>query len=160
MKFKLSGWGTTDEGRKFSSIAVVSQSAWSMKHKMVFKVYGSTSAGQDVSGAMTIKHDLEIDGNFNDTSDRSLKTNVKPIASGLDMVDQLNPVTFNWDVEENNQPSAGFIAQEVEEVLPDLVRGEEGEKTIKTAGIVGYLAKAVQELSEKVKELEAKLEEK
>ena len=122
---------------------------------MVFKVYGSSSSNQDVSTAMTIKHDLEIDGNFNDTSDVALKTNIHDISSGLEMVEQLRPVTFNWDVEENDQPSAGFIAQEVEEVLPDLVRGEDGEKTIKTAGIVGYLVKAVQELTEKVRVLEA-----
>ena len=154
LKFKLSGWGTTTEGRKFSSIAVVSQSAWSMKHKMVFKVYGSVSSNQDVSTAMVIKNDLEIDGNFNDTSDVALKSNIKTIPNGLGMIEKLNPVTFNWNVEENNQPSAGFIAQEVEEVLPDLVRGEEGEKTIKTAGVVGYLVKAVQELSARVKELE------
>ena len=78
----------------------------------------------------------------------------------MDMIEQLRPVTFNWSKPSNDQPGAGFIAQEVEEVLPDLVRGEDGSKTIKTAGIVGYLAKAVQELSEKVKELEAKLEAK
>ena len=103
---------------------------------------------------MTIDYDLEIDGNFNDTSDISLKSNIISIPNGLDMIEKLNPVTFNWDRQGNNKPSAGFIAQEVEEVLPDLVRGEEGEKTIKTAGIVRYLVKAVQELSARVKELE------
>ena len=154
IKFKLSGWGNSEEGRKFSSIHVVSQTSWSRKHKMVFKVYGSASSNQDVDTAMTIKDNLEIDGNFNDTSDRALKSNIKTIPNGLGMIEQLNPVTFNWDVQVNNQPSAGFIAQEVEEVLPDLVNGIEGEKTIKTAGIVGYLVKAVQELSARVKELE------
>ncbi len=154
IKFKLSGWGNSEEGRKFSSIHVVSQTSWSRKHKMVFKVYGSASSNQDVDTAMTIKDNLEIDGNFNDTSDRALKSNIKTIPNGLGMIEKLNPVTFNWDVKVNNQPSAGFIAQEVEEVLPDLVNGIEGEKTIKTAGIVGYLVKAVQELSARVKELE------
>ena len=154
IKFKLSGWGNTEEGRKFSSIAVVSQTSWSRKHKMVFKVYGSSSSNQDVETAMTIKDNLEIDGNFNDTSDRALKSNIKTIPNGLGLIEKLNPVTFDWNVKVNNQPSAGFIAQEVEEVLPDLVRGIEGEKTIKTAGIVGYLVKAVQELSARVKELE------
>ena len=35
--------------------------------------------------AMTIKHDLEIDGNFNDTSDVALKTNIHDMSSGLEM---------------------------------------------------------------------------
>ena len=157
MKWKISGWGSQDESDKWSGILVSSQADYGVKHKMDFYLQADSSASGGVNSpvvAMTIKHDLEIDGNFNDTSDIALKSNIISIPNGLDMIEKLNPVTFNWDRQGNNKPSAGFIAQEVEEVLPDLVRGEEGEKTIKTAGIVGYLVKAVQELSARVKELE------
>ena len=163
VKWKISGWGNAEESKKWSGILVQSQADWGVKHKMDFYIQADTSASSPIAQpvvAMTIKHDLEIDGNFNDTSDVALKSNIHNIPSGLEMIEQLRPVTFNWNEPSNKQPSAGFIAQEVEEVLPDLVRGEDGGKTIKTAGLVGYLAKAVQELSEKVKELEAKLEEK
>ena len=157
LKWKLSGWGNQDESDKWSGILVSSQANYGVKHKMDFYLQADSSASGGVNSpvvAMTIDYDLEIDGNFNDTSDIALKSNIISIPNGLDMIEKLNPVTFNWDRHGNNKPSAGFIAQEVEEVLPDLVRGEEGEKTIKTAGIVGYLVKAVQELSARVKELE------
>jgi len=101
-------------------------------------------------------------GDFNDTSDIALKTNIKSIDNGLDTINRLRPVTFDWK-QEGKGSRSGFIAQEVETVLPHDVIGEDyiepnretGElgtlgKSINTTGIVAHLVKAVQELNAKV----------
>ena len=58
------------------------------------------------------------------TSDARLKTNVASLPSMVDVVKALRPVTYNWiDVEENGSyVELGFIAQEVEEHVPEVVR--------------------------------------
>jgi hypothetical protein len=100
---------------------------------------------------MLINTNGVIDGDFNDTSDISLKENIKELPSSLDVVNKLNPVSFDW--KEDQRPSKGFIAQEVEAVDSTLAGGEEGSKSIKTSGIVAVLTKAVQELAEEVESL-------
>ena len=49
---------------------------------------------------------------------------------------------------------AGFIAQDVEKVLPSAVSGGEGKKSISFNDIVAHLTRAVQELSARVETLE------
>jgi len=119
-----------------------------------------------------------ISGDFNDTSDVGLKENIKTIDSGLSVVNKLNPVTFDWKNKKKGSNS-GFIAQEVEKLLPNDVEGEDfntdypsgrvGDvtededkgfnnfgKSINLGGIVAHLTKAVQELSEEVEKLKGK----
>jgi len=105
---------------------------------------------------LRIKSDGEIDGNFNDTSDRAQKENIKDLTNTLEGVKALNPSTFNWIKEKakGDKTKIGFIAQDVEAQFPELVDGKEGEKSISTIGLVSVLTKAVQELSAKVEALE------
>ena len=95
-------------------------------------------------------------GDLNDTSDVSLKKTIKPIESSLDIIKELNPVSFYWKKGENRgeDKQKGFIAQEVESVIPEVVHGEDGNKSINVTGIVAQLTKALQELSDKVEALE------
>ena len=85
------------------------------------------------------------------SSDARLKTNISalPDADGLAAVLKLNPVTYNWKTEPaTTSPHTGFIAQEVEPVLPDLVsRGPDGYYTLNYAGLTPYLVKAIQEIA-------------
>ena len=80
------------------------------------------------------------------------------VSSSYEKVKQLNPVTFNWKEEEQKgtDEQIGFIAQEVEKVYPQLVEGEEGNKSVNVVGLVSVLTKTVQELTQKVEELEKK----
>lgn len=61
------------------------------------------------------------------TSDLRFKKNIAPITSALDTIEKLRGVTFDWRIGEftnRNFPEGkqvGFIAQEVEKVLPELV---------------------------------------
>jgi hypothetical protein len=101
-------------------------------------------------------------------SDISEKENIKDIDTGLNTVMLLKPRRFDWK-DGSKQNVAGFIAQEVETVLPDLVEeykinDEETKKGLKMGDILPTLVKAIQELNAKVDaqattiaELQAKL---
>ncbi len=87
---------------------------------------------------------------FNSTSDQNLKTNINTIDNSLEIINQLRGVSFNW--KEDNRGSYGVIAQELEQVLPELVSNNE-IKTVNYNGIIGFLIEAVKELSAQVEEL-------
>ena len=117
-----------------------------------------------------------ISGDFNDTSDAKLKKNVETIADGaIEDIKKLRPVTFDWIDDTRNNNISGFIAQEVKEVLPNLVEGTEYDPTlndeeagtkggiksegysIHSVGVTAHLTKAVQELIAEVETLKAKV---
>lgn len=64
----------------------------------------------------------------------------------------LTPVTYNWNSEDDSDPKhVGFIAQEVEQVFPDLVStDDQGRKSLNYIGLVPYTIKAVQEMNIRV----------
>ena len=82
---------------------------------------------------------------FNSLSDVNKKENITNITNGLEIINKLNGVEFDW--KESGIHSSGVIAQELEKVLPFLVTEIEGTKTVNYLGIIGYLINAVQELS-------------
>jgi len=94
-------------------------------------------------------------------SDERLKENITPYAKGLAEVENINTFTFNYkDRPEDTLP--GVIAQEIEEILPEVVYDIEMEddtyKAVRYQQIVPVLVNAIKELSEKVKDLENRLE--
>ena len=68
------------------------------------------------------------------------------------MVTNLRGVKFNW--RENNKPAFGVIAQELEEVLPELVNGD-NPKTVNYNGIVGVIIEAMKEQQNEIIELKS-----
>ena len=98
-----------------------------------------TFAGTLASGAITSS------GNITAFSDERLKTNIKTIESGLDKVSKMRGVTFNRD----DKLDSGVIAQELEEIAPELVKtadDEMGTKSVAYGNMVGYLIEAIKEL--------------
>jgi len=91
---------------------------------------------------------------FNSSSDASLKKDIVTIPNGLELVEKLRGVNFTWIADD--RPSAGVIAQEVEEVLPQIVGGDV-HKAVNYNGLIGVLIEAVKELSAEVKELKDQL---
>ena len=95
-------------------------------------------------------------GNFNSTSDATLKTNVETLTGSLDAVKAMRGVSFDWI--ESGKSEVGVIAQEVEEVIPDLVNtNEQGIKSVKYGNIVAVLIEAIKEQQEQIDELKAQL---
>ena len=112
--------------------------------------------------------DLHVDGDviaYSTTiSDQRLKDDVQTIDNALDKVSNLRGVSYTWNNgKRKGQKDLGLIAQEVEKVLPELVREKEMPmidggtyKTVDYEKIVGVLIEAVKELTNKVNKLEAK----
>ena len=90
-------------------------------------------------------------------SDIRLKKDVKDITNGLEIINKLRPVSFNW--KKNNNESIGFIAQEIEEVLPEFVRDTRlnGEliKTIKQDKLIPYIVDSIKNISNRLKKYES-----
>lgn len=97
-----------------------------------------------------------IQGNLVNTSDARLKEKVSPIYRGLDLILKLNPVSFYWTKEYNSSlknQQFGFIAQEVEKIMPELVipgsydevNQKEGNRSLNYIGIIPFLTKSIQE---------------
>ena len=100
-------------------------------------------------------------GNFSATqftslSDASKKTNIRPIENSIELTKQLQGVRYDWI--DNNKPSLGLIAQEVEKVLPELVEtSTDGTKSVSYGNIVGVLIEAIKEQQVRIEELEKKV---
>jgi len=91
---------------------------------------------------------------YNTSSDYRLKENVKPLQSALDVMNKLNPVTFDW--KSDGTSYTGFIAHELQDVIPIAVTGEkDGEEmqAVDQSKIVPFLVAAIKELSAKIDKL-------
>ena len=84
------------------------------------------------------------------TSDLRMKQNISSLSPDIELqkVLSLRPVAYNWKTEQNGDPAhTGFIAQEVQPIMPDLVQvDQDGIYSMNYAGLTPYLVSAVQEL--------------
>jgi len=94
-----------------------------------YGIYGkSTGYAGYFDGDVNIDGNLNVEGNFSNPSDQMLKENIQSINNANDIIMQLNPVTFNFKTTEysylnlSNGEQMGLIAQEVEPILPNLVK--------------------------------------
>jgi hypothetical protein len=99
------------------------------------------------------------------SSDYRLKENVKPMVGALDVISKLNPVTYTWKIDGSD--GQGFIAHELQEVVPDAVTGkkdavdEEGNikpQGVDTSFLVATLTAAIQEQQTIINNLKARIE--
>lgn len=87
---------------------------------------------------------------FNSTSDANLKENIHTVENSLETVQSLRGVSFDW--KETGKKSYGVIAQELEEILPELVNTSD-VKSVNYNGIIGVLIEAVKELKAEIEQL-------
>ena len=96
------------------------------------------------------------------SSDKRLKDNIKPIENSLDKVNKLTGYEFDWNDKQEvyEGHDIGVIAQEVEEVAPEIVetREHDGYKAVKYEKLTALLINAVNELTEQNKELKSEIE--
>ena len=110
----------------------------------------------DVSGDGRFTSNLLVQGTITETSAERYKENITPLSGVLDLVIQLNPVSYNKIGDDKTE--IGFIAEELNEFFPDLVeKNEEGQmEAVNYSRIVVVLAKAIIELREEVEQLKQK----
>ena len=89
-------------------------------------------------------------------SDERVKTNIKTIENALDKTLLLRGVEYNDFRIEPERKRIGLIAQEVELIVPEVVRTneEDGMKSIEYQNLVGLLVESIKELNNKVLKLE------
>jgi len=129
-------------------------------------VEGSIAIGKTSSGS----YKLDVNGNiqgvsYNATSDRRLKTNIQPVSDSLSIINKLHGVSFTWIADNTNKPVLGLIAQEVENVLPEIVNtatieNDQGfkQKSIHYDGLFPHLIESIKTLTEENKELNTKVD--
>ena len=91
---------------------------------------------------------------FNSTSDAKLKTNVQVIPDPLDKIVRIDGVSFNWI--KDNKPSMGVIADNIQEVLPELV-SDTDPKTVNYNGLIGLLIEVVKDQQTQINSLNERL---
>ena len=104
-----------------------------------------------INGDLHVKDDITAFATYS-ASDVNLKKDIVSINNCLEVVDQLNPVGFKW--KKNDKDEVGFIAQEIAEVIPEIVEEVNNHKVISESKIIAYLVGAIQELDMELKELE------
>ena len=92
---------------------------------------------------------------INSTSDINLKENIHSIPDPLAKVMRINGVGFRW--KNTKEDAIGVIAQEIEEVIPEVIKNSGEVKTVNYNGLIGLLIEAVKEQQKTIKVLEQKI---
>ena len=117
-------------------------------------VNGKLGIGTDnPSEKLNVSGNILATGTITPNSDIAFKKDIEPLTNVLNKVTQLIGINFTY--KNNNEKSMGLVAQDVEKVFPELVRGEEGNKSLNYMGLTGALIEAIKELSARIEALEA-----
>jgi len=121
-------------------------------------VHGRVATFVDSSGLCTIDPSSAA---LSCASDGQVKKDFVKLPSQLDRILLLHPALFrSKESQPANEQHAGFAAQDLSEVFPELVsKGDGGSLTVNEIGLVPYLVKAVQDLTAIVKRQQAEIEE-
>jgi len=128
----------------------------------IFNIVNQTSAGVYLASGGT---------SFTGTSDARLKTNIVPLDTdaATAKIMALNPCTYQWKSEvetaspnTNTKTHIGFIAQEVEQIMPELVHPIDHPagpdyKGVNTTDMIPYLVSTIQEQTQRITQLREKI---
>jgi len=139
--------------------AYVSASAYSASAATTYAKLGvenTFTQNQIISGSLNVTGDVVAYA----TSDERLKDNIQLISNPTEKVNQLRGVEFDWKdgMPKAGQHDYGVIAQDVQKVLPELVKeSHTGYLSVDYDKIIGLLIEVVKEQEKRIKELENKV---
>jgi len=108
-------------------------------------IFNKTSNNVTVGNTVTATH-------FDSVSDIILKENITSISNSMHYINNMHPVSYNWI--STGEKSYGFIAQDVENILPDIVHiKEDGTKTISYYQIIPFLLSALKDQQKELSEI-------
>ncbi|WP_363152164.1 tail fiber domain-containing protein [uncultured Mucilaginibacter sp.] len=124
-------------------------------------------------GTSSISHLLTLNGGaycdgttWVNASDARLKRDILPLHKyGLAQVMQLKPVTYFYKSDKTNHPEVGFIAQDVQKIIPEVVSGKEGDLSkgetlgLSYGNLVPVLTKAIQEQQKQIEAQQKQIDE-
>ena len=152
MYLNYSGTGNTILGNSTGNVLINTTTG---SYKLT--VNGNASFGSVYVGSLGTGTVYSSSGTLTNTnpSDKRLKDNITPITYGLNEVLQLNPVSFDWKNDNNKNKQFGFIAQEVQSVMPEaVIQGE--YLGLEKDAIYTALVNAIKELKKEIDELKNK----
>ena len=113
-----------------------------------------TATNLAATTAITAGGNITASGNVTAYSDRSLKRDIQTIEHALELVGKMRGVTF--EMINTGQQGVGVVAQEVQEVVPQVVQNNNGILSVAYGNLVGVLIEAMKELAARVETLEKK----
>jgi len=171
LSFVDAGGGGSGTGGVWSTYTDNSDNIYYSKGNGKGKVaIGSSTSLTDISAALHITGDLVVTQDitaFYSSSDERLKTNIQQIENPINIVEQLNGVSFNWNETAKNINGAidlnkkeiGLIAQEVEKVVPEVIKpGLENYMAINYDKLTPLLIEAVKSQQKQIDELNLKID--
>jgi hypothetical protein len=138
----------------------------SMRFSSGVRIFSANRGGSAViklgnGGDIVASSDITAYGS---PSDISLKENIKPLNNSLSKILKLQGVTFDWKEDSetrqytNLKEDIGFIAQQVQEIIPELVRqNNNGLLSLRDRGLTALLVEAIKEQQAQIEELKAKI---
>ncbi len=133
---------TTNSDGYYPGMATATSGAWTAAYTSSTKLYFNPSTGQ-----------LNAT-NFNSLSDETKKENIATLADATEKTLRLRGVSFNW--KDTGKASIGVIAQEVEQVIPEVVgTSSSGEKSVNYDALVGLLIQTIKEQNARIEKLES-----
>jgi len=113
---------------------------------------------------LDVNGDVNCSGIYRNISDLRYKTNIATIGNALDKVMKLRGINFDWkksdypDLAFGGERQVGFVAQEIEQVLPEVVsKDSKGIYSVAYASVVPLLVEAMKEQQKTIDELKARL---
>ncbi len=173
---RLSAGGGTNNNTQASIDISGYSTVADMNSNIVFRTAGTERLRMDSNGNIGVGTNspsvrLHVAGDIiansiAGSSDARFKTNSSPIFNSLQKVMQLQGVTFDWNTKDfpnrafSEKRSLGFIAQEVEKVIPEVVQTEntsEGFKSVEYDKLVALLVEAIKEQQKQIDQLKTEV---
>jgi len=158
-KIYMSGYSQSNIGGRLNSTS---------DYMMYFQMTGGTNRGFAFKNGNTVKAEIEGNGNIRTvadviayhTSDKMFKDNLTLINSPLEKINKIGGYTFEWNDKQESYDKGtqdvGVVAQEIEEVLPEVVTTRDnGSKAVKYEKIVPLLIEGIKEQQKQIDELKA-----
>jgi hypothetical protein len=148
--FMVLGTGAQTIGNGFAALTVTKAA----DSRNLFRGYTDGTLYIQIEQGGDVKNNTGVYGTI---SDQNLKENITDATSKLDDLKKVRIVNYNLKNDSNKIKMLGVVAQELEEIFPNLVDEDvDGIKSVKTSIFIPMLIKAIQELSDKINELENK----
>ena len=109
-----------------------------------------------ITSNLTVKKDILLEGTILSTSDSNLKSNINKIQNPLNKLLTINGYTYIRTDTSNYE--TGLLAQEVKEILPEVVKFENEHYNIAYGNMSGLFVECIKELNKKIEDLTEKLE--
>jgi len=132
---------------------ITKASGFTHDHAIQFAVAGTQKGSIALSTSGTT---------YSTTSDRRLKDNIEPIADATNKLMNMNPVTHTWIADPEAPQVHGFIAQEMQEVVPEAVSGDaesDDMMSMDYGRITPVIVAALQDALKEIKELKTRIDE-